>query len=180
MIRPAHAADNNRPVVPSPGRLGLVGEGASAKLADLGWTTEQSIEVLRSLSRAPDADLALTTISRLKESLDERTDLPSGTAWKDLDAALHSDETLRARLFSLTGSSTTLGDHLVADPHKWPHLQREFPVREDFFAGLLSSVDARPARVTSETDDSGAVRNTASDDLTSAGTYRAGDRKSVV
>lgn len=174
MTTPTHAADNSRPVVPSPGRLGLVGEGADAKLAALGWTTVQSIEVLRSLSRAPDADLALTTLSRLKESLDERTDLPAGTAWKDLDASLHADETLRARLFSLTGSSTALGDHLVADPHKWPHLQREFPVREDFFAGLLSSVDAQPARVTSETAESGTVPNTARDDLTTAGTYRAG------
>ena len=174
MTSSARTADNNRPIVPSPGRLGLVGEGADAKLGALGWTTEKSIEVLRSLSRAPDADLALTTCARLRESLDEHSDLPAGTNWAALDSALHSDETLRARLFSLTGSSTVLGDHLVADPHKWTHLQHEFPVREDFFAGLLSSVEAQPVRMTADDVDSEPAANTASDDLSTAGTYRAG------
>jgi len=58
--------------VPSVGRLGLVDARASDYLAQLGWNTEAHIDVLWSLSRAPDADAALCATIRLAEALGER------------------------------------------------------------------------------------------------------------
>ena len=48
-----------RPKLPSVGRLGLVEPTAPADLARLGWNTDAHVELLWSLSRAPDADAAL-------------------------------------------------------------------------------------------------------------------------
>ena len=44
-----------RPKLPSVGRLGLVEPTAAADLDRLGWNTDAHIELLWSLSRAPDA-----------------------------------------------------------------------------------------------------------------------------
>src|ERR1700753_2329285 len=104
-----------RPKVPSVGRLGLVDDRASANLAQLGWTTEERVDVLWSLSRAPDADAALCAVVRLAEAL--------GDGWDELNAALATDRGLRGRLFGALGSSLALGDHLVANPHAWHLLQ---------------------------------------------------------
>ncbi|HTD78637.1 MAG TPA: bifunctional [glutamine synthetase] adenylyltransferase/[glutamine synthetase]-adenylyl-L-tyrosine phosphorylase, partial [Chloroflexota bacterium] len=104
-----------RPKVPSLGRLGLVDDRASANLAQLGWNTEEHIDVLWSLARAPDADAALSAIVRLAEAL--------GDKWAELDQALASDRRLRGRLFGVLGSSLALGDHLVANPQAWHLLQ---------------------------------------------------------
>jgi [glutamine synthetase] adenylyltransferase / [glutamine synthetase]-adenylyl-L-tyrosine phosphorylase len=100
-----------RPKLPSVGRLGLVEPTASADLALLGWDTEAHIELLWSLSRAPDADAALRAVVRLADAL--------GPEWKRLDSALLTDKTVRGRLFALLGSSLALGDHLVAHPRSW-------------------------------------------------------------
>jgi glutamate-ammonia-ligase adenylyltransferase len=104
----------HRPTVPSVGRLGLVDPDAAANLAKLGWDTRDDqahIELLWSLSRAPDADAALRTMVRLAEALD--------AGWDELNDALLTDRGLRGRLFAVLGSSLALGDHLVAHPRSW-------------------------------------------------------------
>jgi [glutamine synthetase] adenylyltransferase / [glutamine synthetase]-adenylyl-L-tyrosine phosphorylase len=100
-----------RPRLPSPGRLGLIAAPADADLARLGWTTEDYVELLWSLSRTPDADVALRAMVRLADAL--------GAGWEELNAALLGDRSLRGRLFALLGSSLALGDHLIANPQAW-------------------------------------------------------------
>ena len=107
MAKPA----TQRPKLPGVGRLGLVEPKAQADLDGLGWNTDVHVELLWSLSRAPDADTALKAIVRLSEAL--------GPDWADLDAALLKDRSLRGRLFGVLGSSLALGDHLVANPQSW-------------------------------------------------------------
>ena len=97
--------------MPSVGRLGLVDDRAARNLAQLGWNTEERIDLLWSLSRAPDADAALCAMVRLAEAL--------GDDWDELNAALATDRGLRGRLFGVLGSSLALGDHLVANPQSW-------------------------------------------------------------
>ncbi|OBA92554.1 bifunctional glutamine-synthetase adenylyltransferase/deadenyltransferase [Mycobacteriaceae bacterium 1482268.1] len=100
-----------RPKLPSTGRLGLVEPSAAADLDRLGWNTEAHVELLWSLSRAPDADVALRTMVRLAEA--------AGNEWDELNRATLEDKALRGRLFGVLGSSLALGDHLVANPHSW-------------------------------------------------------------
>ncbi|MGZ6780364.1 MAG: [protein-PII] uridylyltransferase family protein, partial [Mycobacterium sp.] len=100
-----------RPKLPSVGRLGLVEPSASADLERLGWNTDAHVELLWSLSRAPDADIALRTMVRLAEA--------AGSEWSELNQALLKDKALRGRLFGVVGSSLALGDHLVANPRSW-------------------------------------------------------------
>lgn len=88
---------------------------APAALRTLGWDTEDHVELLWSLSRAPDADAALHTMVRLSEALGEH--------WPQLSAALLKDRALRGRLFAVLGSSLALGDHLVANPSSWHLLE---------------------------------------------------------
>ncbi len=97
------------------GRLGLVERTAAADLTRLGWNTDSYVELLWSLSRAPDADVALQTMSRLADAL--------GGDWPQLNAALVKDRGLRGRLFAVIGSSLALGDHLVANPQSWHLLE---------------------------------------------------------
>jgi [glutamine synthetase] adenylyltransferase / [glutamine synthetase]-adenylyl-L-tyrosine phosphorylase len=104
-----------RPRLPSVGRLGLVEPPARADLATLGWTTDAHIELLWSLSRAPDADAALRAMVRLADA--------AGTGWDELNAALVKDRSLRGRLFGVLGSSLALGEHLVTNPQSWHLLQ---------------------------------------------------------
>src|SRR5699024_4839614 len=68
--RPAASA-RSRSTVPSPGRLGLVESTAPDDLDTLGWAKGADVSTLWALSRAPDSDLALRTLVRMKESLDE-------------------------------------------------------------------------------------------------------------
>jgi len=100
-----------RPKLPSVGRLGLVEPSAATDLNRLGWDTDAHVELLWSLSRAPDADTALATMVRLLDAL--------GSDWSELDRELVSDRGLRGRLFGVLGSSLALGDHLVAHPGSW-------------------------------------------------------------
>ncbi|HYB37968.1 MAG TPA: bifunctional [glutamine synthetase] adenylyltransferase/[glutamine synthetase]-adenylyl-L-tyrosine phosphorylase [Mycobacterium sp.] len=104
-----------RPTLPSVGRLGLVDPHAGADLARLGWDTDEHLDLLWSLSRAPDADAALRALVRLAEAPD--------TDWDELNAALLTDRSLRGRLFSVLGSSLALGDHLIAHPRSWQLLR---------------------------------------------------------
>ncbi len=109
----------SRSKLPSAGRLGLVDPRASANLAQLGWDADENsqahVELLWSLSRAPDADLALRNLVRLAETPD--------SGWDELGAALLKDRGLRGRLFAVLGSSLTLGDHLIAHPRSWQLLR---------------------------------------------------------
>ncbi|VFA96563.1 bifunctional [glutamine synthetase] adenylyltransferase/[glutamine synthetase]-adenylyl-L-tyrosine phosphorylase [Nocardia cyriacigeorgica] len=131
MVRPPTA----RSAVPGVGRLGLLEPTAAASLAELAWDNIDGIPLLWALSRAPDADLALNTIIRLREAL--------GDQWAELDSALRTDTALRGRLFALVGSSTAFGDHLVADPSAWKSLRRTgLPDRDEMVADLLDAVDA--------------------------------------
>uniref|UniRef100_UPI0024551873 bifunctional [glutamine synthetase] adenylyltransferase/[glutamine synthetase]-adenylyl-L-tyrosine phosphorylase n=1 Tax=Nocardia gipuzkoensis TaxID=2749991 RepID=UPI0024551873 len=110
---------------------------AAASLRELGWDNVESIPVLWALSRAPDADLALSTLMRLRESI--------GNGWDAIDSAIRTDTSLRGRLFALLGSSSALGDHLVAEPSAWEVLRRkELPERDELIADLLAVVEAEP------------------------------------
>jgi glutamate-ammonia-ligase adenylyltransferase len=104
-----------RPKLPGVGRLGLVEPPARADLARLGWDSDAYVELLWSLSRAPDADAALRAMVRLAEA--------AGSGWDELNGALLKDRGLRGRLFGVLGSSLALGDHLSANPDSWHLLQ---------------------------------------------------------
>ncbi|MCJ0903397.1 bifunctional [glutamine synthetase] adenylyltransferase/[glutamine synthetase]-adenylyl-L-tyrosine phosphorylase [Rhodococcus sp. ARC_M6] len=124
-----------RAVVPGPGRLGLVESTAADELRQLGWVDADSIELLWSLSRAANADLALRTLVRIKESL--------GDGWRELDAALRTNKSVRGRLLALIGASAAFGDHLVADPIGWKLLDgSSLPSKDEATSALLDSVGA--------------------------------------
>ncbi|MGV0791089.1 bifunctional [glutamine synthetase] adenylyltransferase/[glutamine synthetase]-adenylyl-L-tyrosine phosphorylase [Mycolicibacterium sp. XJ1819] len=106
-----------RPRLPSPGRLGLVERSAPADLDRLGWNTEDYVDLLWSLSRAPDADIALKAMVRLADAV--------GDDWTELNNGLLTDRGLRGRLFAVVGSSLALADHLVIDPDTWRLLAGE-------------------------------------------------------
>ncbi len=127
MAKPA----TQRPKLPSVGRLGLVEPSAPADLNRLGWNTDAHVELLWSLSRAPDADTALAAIVRLVDAL--------GEGWDDLNRELVTDRGLRGRLFGVLGSSLALGDHLVAHPDSWRLLagKVKLPAADDLRAQFL-------------------------------------------
>lgn len=133
-----------RPSVPSAGRLGLVEPTAPADLAMLGWDTDPHIELLWSLSRAPDPDLALRTMVRLSESL--------GADWRELCQNLQKDRGLRGRLLAVIGSSIAFGDHLVANPQSWRLLQGKISLpkaeqRRSEFAECIAEFGTVPATI---------------------------------
>lgn len=116
---PASKPASQRPKLPSVGRLGLLERTAQSDLTRLGWDTDAHIELLWSLSRAPDADAALRALVRLADAL--------GAEWDELNTALLKDKGLRGRLLGVLGSSLALGDHLVANPNSWRLLQGATP-----------------------------------------------------
>ncbi|WP_040789934.1 bifunctional [glutamine synthetase] adenylyltransferase/[glutamine synthetase]-adenylyl-L-tyrosine phosphorylase [Nocardia paucivorans] len=133
MARPPSA----RSAVPGVGRLGLLEPTAAESLRELGWDDVEEIPLLWALSRAPNPDLALNTLVRLREGL--------GSDWDALDSALRTDTRLRGRLFAVIGSSSALGDHLVADPAAWELLRRPtLPDRDEMLTELLAVVAAEP------------------------------------
>ncbi|MGD9987920.1 bifunctional [glutamine synthetase] adenylyltransferase/[glutamine synthetase]-adenylyl-L-tyrosine phosphorylase [Pseudonocardia sp.] len=130
----------------SPARLGLVEPWTAPTLEKLGWWAGDgpaagAEEIMWALARSPDPHLALRTVERLAEAAAD---------WPTVDAELRTDVGLRARLFALTGSSTALGDHLVAHPDRWL-LLADTPDRHDpppdlarRTANLLRAVGADP------------------------------------
>ncbi|MGH3835078.1 MAG: bifunctional [glutamine synthetase] adenylyltransferase/[glutamine synthetase]-adenylyl-L-tyrosine phosphorylase, partial [Pseudonocardiaceae bacterium] len=97
-------------------RLGFTDDGAADALTRLGWwrdgqARQDAEDALWALSRAPDPNLALRTLLRLANA--------TGDGWAELDAALCRDPGVRGRLLAVLGSSTALGDHLVAKPARW-------------------------------------------------------------
>jgi glutamate-ammonia-ligase adenylyltransferase len=74
-------------------------------------TGPDAAAVVSALGRAADPDLALLALARLAEAL--------GAGSAALLDRLRSSGALRARLISLLGASSALGDHLVAHPTDW-------------------------------------------------------------
>ncbi len=127
-----------RPRLPSVGRLGLVDPPASDRLTQLGWydhDDQAHVDLLWSLSRAPDPDAALRALIRLAENLD--------TDWDELNAALLTERALRGRLFAVLGSSLALGDHLAVHPESWKLLRgkAKLPTRDELRAAFTECVD---------------------------------------
>ena len=127
-------------------RLGLTGSDAERTLTDLGWwdgdgPVRGAEEIMWALARSPDQELALRAVERLAHT----------APWPEIDEALHDDGGLRGRLFATLGSSTALGDHLIAHPDRWPLLadtpERRNPVPdlERRTASLLRAVGADPS-----------------------------------
>jgi glutamate-ammonia-ligase adenylyltransferase len=126
---------------------------AGAWLSQLGWDKHDDqahVDLLWSLSRAPDADAALRALVRLSENPD--------AGWDELNAALLKERSLRGRLFAVLGSSLALGDHLVANPQSWKllrgkvklpshdQLQQTFTKFVEEFSGAPGSI-VHPLRV---------------------------------
>ncbi|MDT5009348.1 MAG: [glutamine synthetase] adenylyltransferase / [glutamine synthetase]-adenylyl-L-tyrosine [Mycobacterium sp.] len=131
-----------RPRLPSVGRLGLVEPPARADLDRLGWTSDDYVELLWSLSRAPDADAALRAMVRIADAL--------GDGYEELNAALLKDRSLRGRLFAVLGSSLALGDHMVANPRTWHLLAGGIvlPAAEQLRRGFVDVAVQTPANAT--------------------------------
>ncbi|OBJ61244.1 bifunctional glutamine-synthetase adenylyltransferase/deadenyltransferase [Mycobacterium asiaticum] len=134
MTKPA----TQRPKLPSVGRLGLMDEGAGARLTQLGWDKHDDqahVDLLWSLSRAPDADAALRALIRMSENPD--------LEWDELNAALLNERSLRGRLFAVLGSSLALADHLIANAQSWKLLRGkvELPTREHLQRTFLEAVE---------------------------------------
>lgn len=124
--------------MPSAGRLGLLESGASENLATLGWTDDDAIDLLWALSRAPDADLTLRALMRLRESAEAGD-------WAEIDGLLHTDKGFRGRLFAVLGASDALGDHLAAEPVAWRLLiPAVLPEVDEVYERLLAAVEAVP------------------------------------
>jgi [glutamine synthetase] adenylyltransferase / [glutamine synthetase]-adenylyl-L-tyrosine phosphorylase len=97
-------------------RWGFIDDGTADMVTKLGWWHDGQVcsdveDTLRALSRAPDPNLALRTLARLSSA--------AGQGWAELNAALCRDPGARGRLLGVLGSSTALGDHLVASPQRW-------------------------------------------------------------
>lgn len=127
-----------RPRLPSVGRLGLLDPPAGDRLTQLGWydhDDQAHVDLLWSLSRAPDPDAALRALIRLAENPE--------TGWDELNAALLTERPLRGRLFAVLGSSLALGDHLAVHPQSWKLLRGKvkLPSHEELCASFTACVD---------------------------------------
>ncbi|WP_448852290.1 bifunctional [glutamine synthetase] adenylyltransferase/[glutamine synthetase]-adenylyl-L-tyrosine phosphorylase [Corynebacterium sp. 335C] len=175
-----------RSVLPRPAALGLAdGERTMADLTDLGWWNEDSLELLWGLAGAADPNLALGALVRLKARLDAGRDdgsVPEWSSWQALDAAMRRTVMMRTRVFALLGASSTLGDHLVANPTTWMLLTADLPTRSDMFRDMLSSVEATPETPVLTDEESVAAAEEldarplpeSSPELEGPGLYRAG------
>jgi [glutamine synthetase] adenylyltransferase / [glutamine synthetase]-adenylyl-L-tyrosine phosphorylase len=94
--------------------------------------------LVAALSRSPDPDLALRALGRLHDAM-------PGAEWTELHGLLRADAELRGRLLALLGSSTALGDHLIAGPDRWRQLCRDSG-ETDYTAELLAAVDGLTGR----------------------------------
>ncbi|MEV6847370.1 bifunctional [glutamine synthetase] adenylyltransferase/[glutamine synthetase]-adenylyl-L-tyrosine phosphorylase [Actinoplanes sp. NPDC051411] len=116
-------------------------------------------ELLHSLSKAADPNLALRQLHRIVDAVGraatrengQKVTGPAGeiVANEATDAlleALSKDHGLRRRLVAVLGASSALGDHLVAEPDQWPVLATGKsglpPNAEGGLRGDLSTVPA--------------------------------------
>lgn len=120
-------------------RYGLTDDRAREYLRAAGWWGDDAPApefeaTLAALSRSPDPDLALRTIDRIRTS--------DAADWSGLNQALATDRGLRARLLSVLGGSSALGDFMVARPGEWRRLltDRQSPPAT-YPAALLAAVD---------------------------------------
>lgn len=133
-------------LVPSTARYGFsVAARAEEQLRAAGWWADEgpigaAESVVAALSRAPDPDLALHSIDRLREAV--------GDGWQELSAAITTDRGLRGRLVGVVGTSSAFGDHLVAHPADWRRLATEnfrgARSLDDYAALLYETVDGVP------------------------------------
>ncbi|MDQ3761841.1 MAG: bifunctional [glutamine synthetase] adenylyltransferase/[glutamine synthetase]-adenylyl-L-tyrosine phosphorylase [Actinomycetota bacterium] len=126
-------------------RLGFIESSATDTLTRLGWWRDGQVlqdaeNPLWALSRAPDPNLALRTLARLADA--------AGDGWAELDELLRRDAGVRGRLLGVLGSSTALGDHLVAKPARWRGLAGSDAAKPGWageaVARLLAAVGADP------------------------------------
>jgi glutamate-ammonia-ligase adenylyltransferase len=126
-------ADRVRSVV-SIARYGLTDDRAGEHLRAAGWWADgapvkEYEPTLVALSRSPDPDLALRALDRMRTG-DEK-------GWSGLNQALATDRGLRARLVSVLGASTALGDFVVARPGEWRRLLTDRQTSPVHYPGVL-------------------------------------------
>ena len=131
-------ADRVRSVV-SIARYGLTDDRAGEHLRAAGWWADgapvkEYEPILVALSRSPDPDLALLAVDRMRTG-DE-------AGWSGLNQALATDRGLRARLLSVLGASTALGDFVIARPGEWRRLLTDRQTSPVQYPGaLLAAVE---------------------------------------
>ncbi|ASR34403.1 bifunctional glutamine-synthetase adenylyltransferase/deadenyltransferase [Prauserella marina] len=123
----------------SAARFGFTDERAAADLRMLGFWDEAGPvpgceQILTAFSRAPDPDLALRAIDRIKTA-DE-------TGWPELSRALRADPVLRAQLFAVLGTSGALADFLVNTPEEWRRLTAGSGTPSDEYTAELTQAMA--------------------------------------
>jgi glutamate-ammonia-ligase adenylyltransferase len=130
-------------------RLGITDGSAAESLTRLGWWHNGQVrrdaeDTVWALSRAPDPNLALRTLARLSHAI--------GGGWVEVDGMVRRDPGVRGRLLGVLGSSTALGDHLVANPQRWRALASPEAVSPGWAQRaaqrLLVAVGADPASPT--------------------------------
>nr|WP_218851920.1 bifunctional [glutamine synthetase] adenylyltransferase/[glutamine synthetase]-adenylyl-L-tyrosine phosphorylase [Nocardioides panaciterrulae] len=119
-------------------RLGF--RDPEASLAALGGLGSAAEPLLALLARSADPDLAVATLRRLSERLDDA---------EAMLAEVADDEGTAMRLLSVLGASEALGDHLVRHPEQWreltdPLLGATRPPAYALRADLLRAVGADP------------------------------------
>ncbi|MGH3718550.1 MAG: bifunctional [glutamine synthetase] adenylyltransferase/[glutamine synthetase]-adenylyl-L-tyrosine phosphorylase [Pseudonocardiaceae bacterium] len=133
-------------------RLGLTDGAAADTLTRLGWwrhgLLRQDAEgALWALSRAPDPNLALRTLARLAGAMGDGA--TAGDGWAELHELMCRDPGARGRLLGVLGSSTALGDHLVAGPERWRGVAGSAAAQPDWadraVLRLLTAVGAESA-----------------------------------
>ncbi|MCX2734373.1 bifunctional [glutamine synthetase] adenylyltransferase/[glutamine synthetase]-adenylyl-L-tyrosine phosphorylase [Saccharopolyspora sp. NFXS83] len=125
---------------PSPARYGFSDVvRAEQQLRSAGWWSDSGPTdepVISALSRAPDPDLALLAVDRLREA--------AADEWPELAKELASDTPVRGGLVGVLGASSAFADHLVAYPRDWRRLRPrptdERPDVEALTEELVSSV----------------------------------------
>src|SRR3954453_10144115 len=85
-------------------------DAASAQGALSGLGLADDAAVVAALAASADPDLAVTALSRIAETADDRSSFLT---------ALRSDEGFRERLLGVLGASDALGEHLVRHPGQW-------------------------------------------------------------
>jgi len=124
---------------PSPARYGFSDVArAEAQLRAAGWWSDtgpvsRTEPVVAALSRAPDPDLALHAVDRLRESVAD---------WSEISEQLVEDVVLRGQLVGVLGTSSAFADHLVARPGDWRRLAGAGKSTADPTAVLLDAVGA--------------------------------------